>query len=177
MVPYAESVNLPLVMRWPRRIAAGRRTDILQTPMDYLPTLCRIAGIDPPAGIDGKDLSPTVLGRTENSRDAVLMANYVSDWDFFDSGTSWPEWRGVRTQRHTYVKWLTGKEELYDNQNDPYQMKNLAENQADLPTMKKLRGRLKDLLAEAHDEFLPGTAYADWYDDQRRLIKTATGPA
>ena len=56
------------------------------------------------------------------------MMNYVSHWDYFDTGTDWPEWRGVRTQRHTYAKWLDGKEELYDNIDDPYQMKNLVES-------------------------------------------------
>jgi len=39
-----------------------------------------------------------------------------------------------------------------------------------------MRSTLKGLLAEAHDEFLPGTAYADWYDDRRNLIRTALGP-
>ena len=68
-----------------------------------------------------------VLGTKTVDRDAVLMANYVSHWDYFDSGTIWPEWRAVRTLTHTYVKWLDGKEELYDNGDDPYQMKNLAE--------------------------------------------------
>jgi len=104
------------------------------------------------------------------------MANYVSHWDFFDSGTNWPEWRGVRTERYTYAKWLDGKEELYDNVEDPYQMKNLAESEKDSPVLKRLRVRLAELLSDAHDEFLPGTAYADWYDDERNLVKTALGP-
>jgi hypothetical protein len=104
------------------------------------------------------------------------MANYVSHWDFFDSGTAWPEWRALRTLTHTYVKWLNGKEELYNNVTDPYQMKNLVGNEQDAPMLEKLRARLTKLLAEAHDEFLPGTAYADWYDDERNLVKTALGP-
>ena len=33
-------------------------------------------------------------------RDAILMMNYVSHWDYFDSGTRWSEWRAVRTKRH-----------------------------------------------------------------------------
>ncbi|UCD29979.1 MAG: hypothetical protein JSV03_05755, partial [Planctomycetota bacterium] len=79
-------------------------------------------------------------------------------------------------ERYTYCRWLTDEEELYDNIEDPYQMKNLAEGQKDLPTLKKLRARLKDLLADAHDEFLPGTAYTDWYDRERNLVKTGLGP-
>jgi hypothetical protein len=82
----------------------------------------------------------------------------------------------VRTERHTYVRWLTGEEELYDNLEDPYQLRNLAEGTVDTVTLARLRASLSDLLAEAHDEFLPGTAYAAWYDDERNLVRTALGP-
>jgi len=176
MVPYTEAVNIPLLIRWPGHVAAGARTDVLHTPMDHMPVLCSLAGLDIPETADGVDLSPVVRGTGTVDRDAVLMMNYVSHWDFFDSGTLWPEWRGVKTNSHTYVKWLDGKEELYDNLADPYQMNNLVEGQKDLPTLGKLRARLKDLLAEAHDEFLPGTAYADWYDKERNLVRNALGP-
>jgi arylsulfatase A-like enzyme len=144
--------------------------------MDHLPTLCGLAGLPAPADCDGKDLSGALLGTGRTERDAVLMMNYVSHWDFFDSGTLWPEWRAVRTQRYTYVKWLKGKEELYDDLADPYQMKDLAGNPEARPVIEKLRTRLASLLAEAHDEFLPGTAYAGWYDDSRNLVRTALGP-
>jgi len=175
MVPYREAVHIPCIVRWPGHIPAGRRLDVLHTPMDHLPTLCGLAGLPIPKECDGVDLSGTLLGTTRIERDAVLMMNYVSHWDFFDSGTNWPEWRAVRTPRYTYVKWLAGKEELYDDLKDPYQMKNLAAEEEGRPVIEKLRVRLAELLAEAHDEFLPGTAYADWYDDERNLVKTALG--
>ncbi len=176
MVPYREAVNVPCIIRWPGRIPAGKRIDVLLTPMDHFPTLCGLAGLQAPTTCDGTDLSGALMGNRRIDRDAVLMANYVSHWDFFDTGTNWPEWRGIRTERYTYVKWLDGKEELYDNVEDPYQMKNLAESPKDLPLLHALRIRLAELLADAHDEFLPGTAYADWYDDERNLVKTALGP-
>jgi arylsulfatase A-like enzyme len=176
MVPYREAVRIPLVVRWPGHVPAGIRSDALYAPIDHMPTVCRLAGLDVPRTADGTDLSREVLGRGDVHRDAVLMMNYVSHWDYFDSGTNWPEWRGIKTKQHTYVKWLAGPEELYDDGADPYQMDNLAEGQRDLPTLRKMRARLKDLLAKAHDEFLPGTAYADWYDDERNLVRTALGP-
>ena len=128
-----------------------------------------------PNSVDGHDLSTQAQGKAGGERDCILMANYVSHWDFFDSGTPWQEWRGVKSKTHTYVKWLDGKEELYDNTADPYQMNDLAQGGRDLPLMKKMRSQLGELLAEAHDEFLPGTAYADWYDDRRTLLRTALG--
>jgi hypothetical protein len=103
------------------------------------------------------------------------MANYVLDWDYCDSGATWPEWRGVKTKHHTYVKWLEGREELYDDLEDPYQMRNLAEGNKDQMTLKQLRSRLKDLLDNAHDTFPPGTAYADWLDNRRNIVRTALG--
>ena len=86
------------------------------------------------------------------------------------------EWRGVRTPQFTYCKYINGLEELYDNAADPCQMRNLALDQQDLPRMRRMRSKLKELMAEAHDEFLPGNAYGQWYDDRRNLHRTALGP-
>ena len=176
LVPYTESVGIPLIMRWPGRIPANLRSEDLFTPMDHLPTLSALAGIASPDEADGLDLSPVVLGQRRSDRDAVLMMNYSSHFNFFDTGTYYPEWRAVHTGQHTYTRWLSGEEELYDNGQDPFQMQNLASGQADHVTLNHLRNRLKALLAEAHDDFLPGTAYADWFDDRRKLIRTALGP-
>jgi arylsulfatase A-like enzyme len=175
MVPYAESVNIPLIIRWPDQIPAGTTRDALYSPMDHMATLCGLLGLQPADTSDGTDLSRVVLGRSRVQREEILMMNYVSHWDYFQSGTSWPEWRGIRTKQYTYAKWLTGQEELYDNASDPCQMNNLAQDQKDLPRLQKMRSVLKDLLAQAHDDFLPGTRYADWYDGERNLIRTALG--
>ena len=163
-------------MRWPGKIKAGTKSDAIFTPMDHLPSLCGITGLNIPKEVDGLDLSKVMLGEERSSRDEVLIGNYTSNWDFFQTGTRWPEWRGVYTGRYTYCKWLTGEEELYDNLEDPYQMKNLALGQKELARLKQSRQNMKDLLAEAHDEFLPGTAYGEWYDKERNLIKTGLGP-
>jgi arylsulfatase A-like enzyme len=176
MVPYAESVNIPLIIRWPGRITAGSTSDELYGPMDHMATLCGMLGIRPADTSDGVDLSRAVLGKGNVNRNELMMMNYLSHWDFFQSGTSWPEWRGIRTKQYTYARWLTGEEELYDNAADPYQMNNLASGQKDMPRLKKMRKSLKNHLAQAHDDFMPGTQYADWYDDQRNLIRTALGP-
>jgi arylsulfatase A-like enzyme len=176
MVPYAESIDVPLVMRWPRQIAPGRRVDALQTPMDHLPTLCGLAGLAIPSEVDGADLSAVVTGRERDAREGVLIGYYSSGELRFETGTSWPEWRGVRTKQHTYVRWLAGAEELYDNLADPYQMQNLAADDAQPEVLGRLRAELADLLAAAHDDFRPGTDYSDWYDDCRNLVRTALGP-
>ena len=178
MVPYAEALDVPLVVRWPDRIGAGRRTDLLFGPMDWLPTLAAIAGASAPDACDGEDLSAELLGQRDPTDRPMLIANYSSHWNEFRSDTPatandwrcWPEWRGVRTRQYTYVRWLDGREELFDNASDPLQQRNLATAPAAEPILTDLRLDLARLLAEAHDSFPPGTAYMQWFNDARQLV-------
>jgi arylsulfatase A-like enzyme len=179
MAPYEEAVRVPLVFRWTGHIPAGQKSEVLFTPVDHHPTLASIGAVNPPRGLDGLDLSEEVLApdrgaRRSTQRDRVLMANYSSHWDYFHTEWPWPEWRGVRTKRHTYIHWFSGVEELFDNQGDPYQMQNLAKS--DTQSLSELRRALKALLSEAHDEFLPGPAYASWFDSERNIVRTGLGP-
>ncbi len=176
MAPYNESVNVPLIVRWPGHIAAGSVRDDIYTCMDHFPTLCALAGLSAPETAEGVDLSDAVLGKGKVDRQPALMMNYVSHWDYFQTQTNWPEWRGVRDEQFTYVKWLSGEEELFDNLEDPFQMRNLASGRQDLPRLERMQAQMKQLMADAHDEFLPGTAYAEWFDEERNLVRTALGP-
>jgi len=55
-LPYEESISVPLVVRWPKGITPGRSSECLFTPMDHMPTLLSMCGIDHGAKLDGKDL-------------------------------------------------------------------------------------------------------------------------
>jgi arylsulfatase A-like enzyme len=176
MVPYAEAIDVPLIFRWPGRIRGGTKSDALFTPMDHFPTLAALCGLRAPEVVNGLDLSAAVLGRRPPERDAALLMNYVSHWDYPETDTEWPEWRGLRTKQHTYVKWLSGAEELYDNQADPFQMRNLYDGRGAPAAMEKLRGRLRDLLRESHDDFPAGASYAQWFTPERNMVRNALGP-
>lgn len=176
MVPYTEAIHIPLMVRWPGRIEAGLVSDAIFTPIDHLPTLCGLTRMRIPGEVDGTDLSPVMLGRERRAREEVLIGSYTSHWDFFQTGTLWPEWRGVYTGEYSYCRWLAGGEELYNNVEDPFQMNNLADGRGELPLLQRMRSRLSDLMAAAHDEFLPGTAIGEWYDDERNLLRTGLGP-
>jgi len=175
MVPYSEAVDVPLIVRWPKHIRPGSKSEAIYTPMDHLPTLASLCGLAVPDIVNGKDLSGQVLGKGGAEHDAALMMNYVSHWDYPESGTEWPEWRGVRTRQHTYVRWLNGAEELYDNAADPYQMRNLFDGRSGPEELGRMRSRLKDLLADAQDAFPPGTAYRQWFTSERNMVRNAAG--
>jgi len=54
---------------------------------------------------------------------------------------------------------LNGPWLLYDNEKDPYQLKNLIDTAEYKETAEKLDKRLTELLEERGDKFLPGSEY------------------
>jgi hypothetical protein len=44
-------------------------------------------------------------------------------------------------------------------------MNNLALGRKKIPLLKRMQEQHKDFFITAHDDFLPGTARSDWYDD------------
>jgi uncharacterized sulfatase len=175
MYPYRESVGVPLIMRKPGTIAPGRTSAELYTPLDHLPTFCSLAGIPVPQTADGIDHSRLIEGGEGRGREAVLMMNYVSGYATFRSGGKRPEWRALQTRRETFVRWLDGRETLFDNAADPFQTVD-AIGTVDRARLGWLREELDRQLAAADDAFLPGTEYASWYAPGRNLLRTARGP-
>ncbi|MBC8255306.1 MAG: hypothetical protein H8E35_14945, partial [Ardenticatenia bacterium] len=150
----------------------GGRCSTLTAPVDLLPTFCGLCGIPVPKTVEGHDLS--AAWRDEPGafeQDAVLMMKFLKYYDRVMDG--W-EWRGVRTKSHTYARFLDGTELLFDNANDPRQANNLAETMLDL--RGHLEHRMNELLAQRGDKLQPASAYADWFDNQRRVVANTYGP-
>lgn len=63
LTTFEGGIRVPCLARWPGRVPAGRVCDELLTGLDILPTLATLANASPPtAKIDGRDLSPLLLG-------------------------------------------------------------------------------------------------------------------
>jgi arylsulfatase A-like enzyme len=62
---YEGGIRVPMIVRWPGRIAAGSTTDHPSAFWDYLPTAVALAGAEAPAGLDGISYVPTLLGEAQ----------------------------------------------------------------------------------------------------------------
>lgn len=67
---YDTLLHVPLVLRDPERIAAGRRIPTQVRLIDVLPTALDLAGIPAPEGLDGRSLVPLLDGREQEDRPA-----------------------------------------------------------------------------------------------------------
>ena len=64
-----------------------------------------------------------------------------------------PLFRGVRTARHTYAVAEDGRWLLYDNREDPYQMRNLIDDPAGIKVAQELDSEVLRWLGKARDPF------------------------
>jgi len=171
--PWDESIMVPMLLRYPEKY--GRKRIDVRKPIgtpDILPTLLGLAGIDIPASIEGVDISPGITDPARYPLEAapIVLPVPFHEWQFMNGGR---EYRGIRTERYTYVKTLNGPWLLYDNETDPYQLNNLAENPAYADLKSSLDQQLNEFLTRQKDEFLPADEYmTQWnytYDNKDSL--------
>jgi arylsulfatase A-like enzyme len=154
--PWEESIHVPLLLRYPAQFGGqGRRVDALINTPDLMPTLLGLSGVPIPPSVAGHDYAPYLRDEQVVPADAALLACYqpFGEYTRMHAGR---EYRGVRTARYTYVRDLQGDWLLYDNQEDPYQQRNVISDAAYATVKAELSHRLNDLLAQYGDEFLPG---------------------
>lgn len=59
-------MRVPMIVRFPDRIAAGSTCSEMGTMMDWLPTFCALSGAElPKAKLDGFDISPLLFGEAD----------------------------------------------------------------------------------------------------------------
>ncbi len=136
---YEAALNIPLIIRHPDRIPAGSANPQLIGQYDLPLTLLDYLGIHDVefAGSPGQSFAASLRGEPPNPRPAI----------FYEQ----EETRGIRTDRYAYWARLhgTGESELYDMQEDPGQLVNLATR----PDMQAVVKRLHTQLEQFFDEY------------------------
>jgi arylsulfatase A-like enzyme len=141
---YDEIVRVPLVVRYPARVAYGRRVAAQVRLMDVAPTILGLAGIEPPPGLGVArmprpyrfvDLTPWVAGRTP-PRDIPELPAFSESTVFL--GRKW----SLRTKAAKLIRnGIKGEgTELYDLVRDPAESTNLHDEPGAGPLRAALGG-------------------------------------
>jgi arylsulfatase A-like enzyme len=154
--PWRESVGVPLIVRWPGRVPAGRVTNGPIGVVDHMPTLLGLADVPIPDAVEGVDCSAFAQGDDAAAPECQLIGMPVVMGRF-----SFREWRGVVTRAHTYARMRDRPWILYDDAADPRQTTNLAA----APERGELRDALEAVLqrelARTNDAFETSVQVAD----------------
>ncbi|NQZ70987.1 MAG: sulfatase-like hydrolase/transferase, partial [Lentisphaeria bacterium] len=138
---YEGGVRVPFIMRWPGHIKAGvTDTQNIISGMDWLPTLCSIAGIkDIPKKLDCEDVSDIWFGKIRPRTKTLYWKTHSND----------PSMRDGKWKLHFKTKRIKGKKikgkkisyvELYDLSVDPSESNNVADKHPKL--VKRLSAKL-----------------------------------
>jgi N-acetylglucosamine-6-sulfatase len=144
---YEESIRLPLLMRYPPRIRAGARPAGPALTIDIAPTILDLAGAKPLPGIDGRSLAPLLAAaRTPADWRHSFLIEYTTDIVF--PRTLKMGYDAVRDERYKYIKYreLQGMDELYDLQQDPFELKNLIDSKSNPGLRRRMESELQALL-------------------------------
>ena len=60
---YEGGLRIPLIVRWPGHVAAGKTVDAPVVNTDWIPTLMELAGLPAPSGLDGVSVAALLTGR------------------------------------------------------------------------------------------------------------------
>ena len=146
---YEESIRVPLLVRYPKKVEAGRVASEMVLNVDVAPTLLELAGIGRSGrNMDGKSFKPLLEANKTDWREDFLYEYYE-----YPGPHSGKKCRGVRTEKWKYIHFFEEPQEyeLYDLETDPHEMNNLAGNPKFRPVRERLVGRLNVLREETND--------------------------
>ena len=121
---YEGGIRVPMIVRWPGKVAPHSTTDLIAYFPDLMPTLLDLvgAGEATPANLDGISFAATVLGHPETQKRHEFLY-----WEFASYGGQQAvrlgPWKGVRPalgKGQTEI-------ELYNLDDDPNETRNVAQ--------------------------------------------------
>lgn len=119
LYPYTPSVRIPLLMRWPGQVAAGKQDNRLAANLDVASTIIDAAGLSSQESMDGHSLLDP-----EWSRKRLLLEGW--GWSYLGL----PKWASIRTKSEQYIEYerqdRVSSREYYRVDEDPWQLENLS---------------------------------------------------
>ncbi|KKM19865.1 hypothetical protein LCGC14_1651290 [marine sediment metagenome] len=135
---YQSAMKVPLVYKLPGSSAADKIDD-LASIIDIVPTVCDLLDIDPPAGIQGKNLAPYFSNKPPQPEDRYLYCESL-----FPTKYDLNSLLGLASKQWKYIQ--TTRPELYDLEEDPGEQTNLVEAQP--RRARILKNRLAQILEQ-----------------------------
>jgi len=142
---FENSARVPLVIYDPRSKANGKASARTVELVDLHPTLASLCGLKAPEVLTGKSLKPLLDNPTaEWTKPAftqVTRGTPTVTGETVKKGNRNLMGRSVRNERYRYTEWDEGKQgvQLYDYDNDPGELKNLADDPAYAAVVKEMK--------------------------------------
>ncbi|MCA9124317.1 MAG: sulfatase-like hydrolase/transferase [Planctomycetaceae bacterium] len=154
---YEGGLRIPMIARWPGKIAPGKVSDLLWYFPDVMPTVAELTGAATPDDIDGVSIVPELLGE-----DTVGRKQTEHKYLYWEIGQQTAvrmgNWKAIRPKSN--ASW-----ELYDLGKDISESMNIADSHPEVLQ------QLVDYAAEAHEPAVEGTFHDPAIHERDRQAK------
>lgn len=146
---FEESSRVPLVIVAPGTSQKGAVVETPVSHVDLFPTLAELCGVKTPDNLQGESLVPLLKDPAAKSRGWALTQVVRGGGGARNAGKRFFGY-SLRTPRWRYTEWDEGAQgrELYDHQNDPRELTNLADHPEHAATVKELSARIQAALPQ-----------------------------
>jgi arylsulfatase A len=135
---YEGGIRTPMLVRWPGKVKAGSKNDIVTAFWDLMPTFADISRAEIPVPIDGISFLPSLLGKKQKGHDYLY-------WEFHEQGGKMAvrmgNWKAVKLN---IDKMPVGETELYDLSADIGETNNIASSRPDIVE------KMEEIMKEEH---------------------------
>jgi N-sulfoglucosamine sulfohydrolase len=170
-------MGVSLILRGPGGFSGGKVNDAMVSHLDLFPTICELANVEKPEGLEGTSLLPLMRGEAKEIHEEIFAeVNYHAAYE--------PK-RAVRTHRWKYIRHFDGRthpnlpncddglsktywlqngwrertvdgEQLYDLVFDPNETRNAAGDRQARAALAEMRSRLARWMRATNDPLLRG---------------------
>lgn len=131
-------IRTPMLARWPGVIAPGTLNTHLSGFQDLLPTMAELIDQPAPESIDGLSFLSSMTGKGTQKEHDYLYFEFCkgTEQNIFSQAVRMKQWKAYREKNKPT--------ELFDLSQDPYEKKNLADQNGDLVK------QMEQIMVEAH---------------------------
>ncbi len=132
-----EVIRIPLAIRYPVEIPPGQKIENLVSNIDFAPTILDVAETSFEKKIDGQSLIPLCSGNEIDWRDDLMIETHGHHFRLHIG-------RSIVTKRYKYIWNDRDMDELYDLDEDPYELNNLIYKSEYSEILGNMKMRLAD---------------------------------
>lgn len=121
---YEGGLRVPMLARWPGKIAPGSESDVPWYFCDFMPTACELAGAQAPAGIDGVSVLPALMGSSEPLHEFMYWEHHAFNRQKNDidlsrmmQGVRYGDWKAVIPKPGELLELYNLKEDISESNN------------------------------------------------------------